>query len=219
MGTFRGMSLMSVGIIFLSGLTISNSAWAQARPITLSYAGWMPGAHQHTVITKRFLQEIETRTQGRVKITFYGDGALAPPQGIYDALRKGVANMGSVLPAYTPGQFPLLTIAEYAHWWPMGVIGSNVVTEACANFRPAELGSVKVLYLVATAPLGLGSLKPVKTLEDLKGLKVRSTGVSADLMRALGATPVSMPRSEAYEAMRKGVVDSILSDWRDHVGI
>jgi TRAP-type C4-dicarboxylate transport system substrate-binding protein len=200
-----------IGIMLLVGLLVASSISAQAKEIKLSYAGWFPASAQHSVVTKDFLREIEKRTNGKVKITYHAGGSLAPPPGVYDALLKGVANMGTVLPAYTPGQFPLLTIAEYPHWWHLGMIGSKVVNEAVANFKPAELNNVKVLYLYATAPLGVGTLKPVNTLDDLKGLKVRSTGISAALMRALGATPVSMPRSQAYEAMRKGVVDSILS--------
>lgn len=207
----REIPLISVGIMVLVGLLVGSSTSAQAKEVNLSYAGWFPASAQHSVVTKNFLHEIEKRTKGKVKITYHAGGALAPPPGVYDALMKGVADMGTVLPAYTPGQFPLLTIAEYPHWWFLGMIGSKVVNEAVANFKPAELNNVKVLYLYATAPLGLGTLKPVSTVNDLKGLKVRSTGISAALMRALGATPVSMPRSQAYEAMRKGVVDSILS--------
>lgn len=182
-----------------------------AKEINLSYAGWFPATTEHAVVTKAFLSEIEKRTNGKVKITYHGGGSLTPPPGVYNALRKGVADMGTVLPAYTPGQFPLLTIAEYPHWWHLAVIGSKIVNEACENLKPKELDGVKVLYLYTTAPLGLGSMRPVNSLDDLKGLKVRSTGISASLMRDLGATPVSMPRSEAYEAMRKGIVDSILS--------
>lgn len=210
-------SFILVGTL-LVGLFVGISTSVQAKDIKLSYAGWFPATAQHSVVTKAFLKEIEKRTNGKVKITYHGGGALTPPPGVYDALLKGVADMGTVLPAYTPGQFPLLTIAEYPHWWPLGLIGSRVVSEACANLKPAELDNVRVLYMYATAPLGLGTLKPVNSLGDLKGLKVRSTGISAAVMRALGATPVSMPRSQAYEAMRKGVVDSILCEGETLLG-
>ena len=81
--------------------------------------------------------------------------------------------------------------------------------------KPKALENVKVLYLHAHGPGLLHTKKPVKTLEDLKGMKIRSTGFSAKVVEALGAVPVAMPQGETYEALSKGIVDG---DDRPHRG-
>jgi len=86
-----------------------------------------------------------------------------------------------------------------------------VNNEFYKKFRPKELDEVKVLYLHAHGPGLLHSKKAVYKLEDLKGLKIRSTGFSAKVAKALGAVPVAMPQGATYEALQKGVVDATFS--------
>jgi TRAP-type C4-dicarboxylate transport system substrate-binding protein len=67
------------------------------------------------------------------------------------------------------------------------------------------------MYLMGHGPGIVSAKKPVEKLEDLKGLKIRSTGSSAKIVAALGATPVAMPQNEAYDALQKGVVEGLVS--------
>jgi TRAP-type C4-dicarboxylate transport system substrate-binding protein len=67
-----------------------------------------------------------------------------------------------------------------------------------------------VLYVHAHGPGILASKKPAHTLADLKGLKVRATGLSSKIVESLGGTPVAMSQGETYEALSKGVVDATL---------
>jgi TRAP-type C4-dicarboxylate transport system substrate-binding protein len=78
------------------------------------------------------------------------------------------------------------------------------------KYKPAEMAGVHVLYIHAHGPGLLASKKPVRTLAEMKGLKVRATGLSQKIVTALGGTPVSMPQSETYESLSKGVVDATL---------
>jgi TRAP-type C4-dicarboxylate transport system substrate-binding protein len=72
------------------------------------------------------------------------------------------------------------------------------------------LNDVQLLYVHAHGPGILASKKPVKSLTDLKSLKVRATGLSAKIVEALGGTPVAMSQPETYEALAKGVVEATL---------
>ena len=71
-----------------------------------------------------------------------------------------------------------------------------------------------------TAPAFCTRRSPSQTLEELKGMKIRSTGLSAKVVEALGAVPVAMPQGETYEALSKGVVDGtigpieVLKGWK-----
>jgi len=79
---------------------------------------------------------------------------------------------------------------------------------------------VKVLYLHAHGPGLLHTKKPVRRLEDLKGMKIRATGLSAKIVTALGGVPVAMPQGDTYDALKKGVVEGtfgpmeVLKGWK-----
>jgi len=88
---------------------------------------------------------------------------------------------------------------------------SRVVNDFYKRYQPKELADVKVLYLHAHGPGLLHSKKAVNKLEDMKGLKIRSTGFSAKVSSALGAVPVAMPQGGTYEALQKGVVEATFS--------
>jgi len=84
-----------------------------------------------------------------------------------------------------------------------------MVNEYYKKFKPKEFDDVKVLYLYTTQPHKLFTKKPVHNLEDLKGLKIRTTGTTAPITKALGGIPVAMPITEAYDSLSKGVVQGI----------
>ncbi len=75
---------------------------------------YMPAVHPlHINIFEPFAKEVFSRTEGRVEIVVHAGNALASPPDTYDAVVSGVAGMGFVLPAYTPGRFPMTQILEY----------------------------------------------------------------------------------------------------------
>ena len=88
-----------------------------------------------------------------------------------------------------------------------GKTATAAANEFFKAMKPKELDDVKVLYLHAHGPGLLHTKKPVKKLEDLKGMKIRSTGLSAKVVSALGGVPVAMPQGATYESLQKGVVD------------
>jgi len=77
---------------------------------------------------------------------------------------------------------------------------------------------VKVMFLMTSPPHMLFAKKPVKNLEDLKGLKIRSTGTSSKVVEALGGAPVAMPMSDAYDALSRGVAQGIIGPYEPMKG-
>ena len=92
-----------------------------------------------------------------------------------------------------------------------GVAATNLVNAFYAKFQPKELADVKVLWLHAHGPGILHSKKPVNKLEDLKGMKIRATGLAAKVVQALGAAPVGTTMPETYDALRTGVADGAMA--------
>jgi TRAP-type C4-dicarboxylate transport system substrate-binding protein len=83
-----------------------------------------------------------------------------------------------------------------------------VINDFYKKFQPKELAGVKVLYFHAHGPGLLHSKKPVNKLGDLKGMRIRSTGMSAKIAKVLGAVPVAMSQDNTYEALLNNQVDA-----------
>jgi len=97
--------------------------------------------------------------------------------------------------------------------FPSGWVDTQVATDFFNKYKPKEWDDVRVLYLSPCGPLILETIaKPVRTLEDLKGLKIRATGQLADIIKALGGVPVPLPMTDTYEALRRGVIEGVSVD-------
>jgi TRAP-type C4-dicarboxylate transport system substrate-binding protein len=90
---------------------------------------------------------------------------------------------------------------------------TKLINEFYKKFKPKEFDEVKVMYLHGHGPGILHTKKEVKSLQDLKGMKIRCTGLAAKISEKLGATPVAMPMGETYDALSRGVVDGSLAPY------
>jgi len=191
-----------------------------ANDIKLTYSIFFPPSHVQAKAGESWAKEIEKRTNGQVKITVFPGGTLTPADQCYDGIVKGISDMGMSAFAYTRGRFPIMEALDLPLGFPSGRVATRVANEFFKVMKPKALEDVKVLYLHAHGPGLLHTKKPVKTLEDLKGMKIRSTGFSAKVVEALGAVPVAMPQGETYESLQKGVVDGtfgpieVLKGWK-----
>lgn len=176
-------------------------------PIELSFSVFFPPTHPHAVASIEMAKEIEKRTNGQVKITVFPGGTLTKPQACYDGVVDGISDMGHSVFSYTRGRFPLMEALDLPLGYPNGAVASKVAYEYYKQINPKELQDVKVLTIHAHGPGVLASKKDVNTLEEMKGLKIRCTGLSAKLAEYLGAAAVAMPQNAAYEALQKGVVE------------
>ena len=199
---------------FMAGLLLVSvpGVSAQEKVITLNYANFFPAPSPHSVLAEQWGKEIEKRTNGRVKITFFHGGTLAPAAQIYDSTVQGIADMGFSVLAYTRGKFPLTEVMDLPLGLKNGVTATKLINAYYKKFQPKEFDEVKVLYLHAHGP-GLihTTKKPVAKLEDLKGMKLRATGLSAKLVLALGAAPVGTTMPETYDVLRTGVAEGALA--------
>lgn len=178
--------------------------------IKLSYSIFFPPTHVQYITATNWANEISRRTGGRVQITFYPAGSLTKAEQCYDGVVKGISDIGMSCFAYTPGRFPLLEGLDLPVGYPSGAVATRLANLLIQKYRPAELSDVHLLYIHAHGPGILASKKSVRSLADMKGLKVRATGLSAKIVKTLGATPVAMSQPETYEALSKGVVEATL---------
>lgn len=191
-------------------LLVPNYSFAQ-KVITLNYSNFFPAPHKHSILADQWCKEIEKRTNNRVKITYFPGGTLTPAAQTYDSVVRGIADIGFSCFAYTRGKFPLTEVIDLPLGYKNGITATRLINAYYAKFKPKELDDVKVLYLHAHGPGLLHTKKPVKTLEDLKGMKIRATGLASKIVSALGASPVGTTQPETYDALRTGVADGAMS--------
>jgi TRAP-type C4-dicarboxylate transport system substrate-binding protein len=210
-----------LSLIFLFTAAITLGSWSAAGAATnLTYSIFFPPTHAQTKAAESWAKEIEKRSAGKVKISIFPGGTLTPADQCYDGVVKGISDIGMSAFAYTRGRFPAMEALDLPLGYPNGRVATRVANEFFLSMKPKALENVKVLYLHAHGPGLLHTKTPVKKLEDLKGMKIRSTGFSAKVVEALGAVPVAMPQGETYEALSKGIVDGtigpmeVLKGWK-----
>ena len=202
--------LFSVVLLVTLILLATSAQSAPANVTELRFANYFPPASKPSAAGAEFCKEIEKRTNGRVKITYFPGGGLLTAPRMYDGVVEGIADIGFGGMAYHKGKFPVTEILDL----PIGITSGWVMTRLVADFyqkvRPKEWDGTHILWMSGTGPTVIQTRKPVYKLEDLKGLTIRAQGRAADIMSALGATPRAVPMAEAFEGVSKGVMDGFL---------
>jgi len=214
--TLAGISLFFIVFAF------STPALAD-KPIKLRMSSFVPPMHfMNTRILQPWIDMIEKRTDGKVKIRIYAGSALGKPQDQYDMAVRGVADITWGILAYTPGRFPLVTVMELPFMSPNAEIGSRMAQRLYEKgVFGDEFKDVKMLALGMPPNMDLHtSKKLVKTLAEMKGLKVRTpSAMMGKLIKKWGGVPVAMPAPEVYMSLERGVIDAIFLDPLTLMGI
>lgn len=177
---------------------------------------WPATAFQVDKMHQLWIDEVEKRTDGQVKITLHPGGVLLGAREIYNGVVGGVADIGTTCPSYTPGMFPLTEAFELPGYRNVNArAASMTLYEGYKKIKQEtgidEFDDVKVLFLWATGPGNIMSKRPVRTLEDMQGLEIRAVGGTIPTVERLGATAHAMPMSESYLALDQGLVNGILA--------
>lgn len=181
------------------------------KVINLNYSNFFPAPHKNSIIAQQYCTEVEKRSGGKVKITYFPGSTLTPAAQTYDNVVKGIADIGESCFAYTRGKFPMMETLDLPLGYKTGVSATNLANAFYAKFQPKELDDVKVLWLHAHGPGILHSKKPINKLEEIKGMKIRATGLAAKVVQVLGAAPVGTTMPETYDALRTGVADGAMA--------
>ena len=203
----RLAALLLVALFIGSLLPLSS----MAAPIKLSYANFPPAPTFPCVQMERWKKEVERKTGGQVAINTYPGGTLLGAKNMMDGVIAGQADIGNLCMAYQPGRFMVTNATALPVGFPNATVASLTLWDLYKKYNPKEFAKVKVLTMFTCAPANIYAKVPVRTLEDLKGLELRASGGVAQVLSALGATPVAMPQSETPEALQKGVVKGAAS--------
>jgi TRAP-type C4-dicarboxylate transport system substrate-binding protein len=203
--------MASVALIVSLLAVVAPAVVRAADPIKLNYSIFFPAPHKNTVLATEWAQEIEKRTNGGVKITVFPGGTLTPADKCYDGVVNGISDIGFSVLAYTRGKFPLTELTDLPLGIKSGVVATRLINAYYQKFKPKEFDDVQVMYFHGHGPGLLHTKRAVNTLDDLKGMKIRCTGMAAKIVTALGGVPVAMPMGETYDALSRGVVDGSMA--------
>jgi len=208
----KRLGFIAAGIFLAAVLTMAwMPAIATAGPIKLTYANFPPAPTFPCVQMERWKTEVEKRTNAKVAVQTFPGGTLVDAKNMMDGVIAGTADIGCLCMAYQPGRFIVTNATALPMGFPNATVASRVLWDLYAKYKPEEFAKVKVLTMFACAPANIYANVPVHNLDQLKGLQLRASGGVAEVVKALGGTPVGMPQSETPEALQKGVVKGAVS--------
>jgi TRAP-type C4-dicarboxylate transport system substrate-binding protein len=205
--------LGSICLVFL----LADPSLAQVIKLTLAdqnaAVAWGP---VHAL--QPWVKKVEDATKGRVKIEIFPAQTLVKGPDIWNAVKTGVADMGWCFHGYWADMTPLSDVITLPSL-PIksSEKGSEVLWKLYEKFPSIqnEYKDVHVLQLWASNPYFLiTTKKQVKTMEDIKGLKIRVVGgPPTEQLKALGGIPTLIPMPDTYLSMDKGVIDGMGAPW------
>ncbi|MCY4059000.1 MAG: TRAP transporter substrate-binding protein [Gammaproteobacteria bacterium] len=198
-------------LVFATGLLVASGCGEVSDTRELSLAHFLPLDHTLTEAVFTPLEErLAELSGGKLTVRTFPAGALnSSPSAQYSILRNGVADIALTVPAYTPDLFPKTDLIGYP-----GICKVPIeCTEALRRARP-ELEreyEAKVLGMWSlSAPVLLTRDRPVRVLEDMRGLKIRVWSRSAvPFIEALGASAVMQPATVIHQSLSTGVIDGV----------
>ncbi len=201
-----------------AGLAAAASAAAQSSGPSYQWkmaTGW-PGGPLMDIGAKAFAERIEFLSGGRFKVQTFPGGALGNALKVPETVKNGLAECGHTWMGYDWGKDPTTVLfGGYAgsfdtermlHW-----IYEGGGAELQRQFREESDGVVSLPLFIRTAEVFLHSRKPVKTLADLKGLKIRTAGAWLEMAKDLGAAPVTTAGGDIYPMLERGAIDA--TEW------
>ncbi|MBW2171333.1 MAG: TRAP transporter substrate-binding protein [Deltaproteobacteria bacterium] len=209
--------LLGVTMAFAFGCLVGGGVKAvKAETIELKMAHFMPPMHiQHQKSFVPFAQNVEKLSNGKVKIKIYSGGALGGPKQLADAVKTGITDIAFIIPSYTTGRFPRTSVFDLPFLFDNAVHATNGIYDMYDRYLAEDYKDYKVLWLYSFGAGQLHSVtKPIHTIDDLKGMKIRSgTAYMSKALELLGANPVGMPVSKLSISLQKKVIDGVLTPY------
>lgn len=204
MKTFAWMFTTAVAATLAAGA-------AGAQEVTLKVHHFLPaGSYANARFIQPWCDRIASQSQNRMKCQIYPSMQLGGTPGqLFDQVKDGVVDIVWTLPGYTAGRFPLSEVFELPFMMTNPVATSKALWDYNQQYAAAEFKDVHAIAFHVHGP-GVFHMreKPIKTMADLAGQKLRApTRQTTRFLAALGATPVAMPVPQVSEALSKGVID------------
>ena len=189
----------------------------QAEQYLIRFAGSLPANHHISLAQERFKKIVEEKSNGKVQVQVYPAGQLYSDKDMVDVVPRGGVELAVINWGMWTGLVPELNISglvplysDTGHW--LRVFADD--TEIRKFFADAleKKGNAKFLGWLDYGESCLLSKKPVKTMQDFKGMKIRAfTETQNYFLQGVGASPALISSGEMYQGLQRGVIDGVLS--------
>ena len=199
-----------------AALAVPAAANAQGATYNWKMATGWGGGPLMDVGSKAFAERIDFLSGGRFKIQVFPGGALGNALKVPETVKNGVAELGHTWMGYDWGKDPTTVLfggyagsfdSERMLHWLYEAGGADMERQ----FREETEGIISIPMFIRTAEAFLHSRKPVKSLADLKGLKLRTAGAWLEMAKDLGAAPVTTAGGDVYPMLERGAIDA--TEW------
>lgn len=204
----KQVSAVMIGVFVCAVMVLSQAAMANAKRLTIQCA--YPETAYVGQTTKFFAERVKELTNGKITVKVFWPGQLVKTKEAFESVRGGMIDGYSGSMLYFAGIIPEVN----CEWLPFGWATPKEASQVYEEYGWLDLmreatGKHGIHYVapVAVASMGLITKQPVRTVDDLNGMKIRAVGMEAKIISALGGSTVSVSGAEQYMALKQGVVD------------
>jgi TRAP-type transport system periplasmic protein len=188
-----------------------SSPAAHAQQFQFKYTDYNPPNNFITDEIERWSKDQVAKSGGQMKIDVFPSSQMGPVPRQYDLVRTGVADFGFILLGATPGRFPLSELSQLPDLFPSAYSAAVSLQETYEQYLRKEFEGVKMLHLFSGPALPVLTKKPLRVLEDAKGLRIRQPDpIHALLIQAMGAAPTAVQPGDVADALQKGTIDGVI---------
>ena len=204
-------------VLILFSFSTATFGQSQTKPIELKVTSWTPPQLPIAKLTEEWGRKVEEQSGGQVKLVFYWAGALASYRDHYRVAQTGVADIcnwvfGNIAGLHTLNEFTSLPLIG----WDNIYTATKVYHEMRKKFPEldGEFKGLRNIYTTAMAPNQFHfTKKTVKTIEDMRGMRIMGGSSWADFMKSLNAVVVAKGPPDWYMSLQKGLVDGHFTHW------
>lgn len=185
---------------------------APVKPIKMKVSSYGGATHHGRVVIERAMKTITDKSGGRIAFEYYPGSSLLAATQTFDAVKTNVVQIAITFAIYERERMGVIYEVEVAPWsWDPAKFNANWRKPGMFYEFAEPYWNKNNMHLLALPRVPYGEIlsrKPIKKMEDLKGLVIRTTTSVAPALQLLGCQPVFIGLEELYEAMQRGVVDA-----------
>ena len=206
--------VVALSICLFLGASFFNASPAEAKKITIkAISAWGKNhagvAGDYLPYIKRANEMLQKKYPGEVEIKYIGGAEAIPTKDQPEGLRAGTVDMYYGTAAYYAGIAPAANCSKLSQLTSQEEkdVGADAIFD---TIHREKLNATYLGALGSQLPFQLYTVKKVTSLDELKGLKIRTSAMYVDFLKALGATPISTSPGDVYQALERGVVDGVM---------
>lgn len=200
-----------LGTLILSSLGTP----AHAQVPEMRFTHFVPLTHPSVIGLKEWADSLQAATSGAMTVKIFPSEQLGKAKDHYNMVRDGIADAGWVVPGYSPGRFPIVSLLELPFAAANADGGSAAFDEWYRTLASSEMPDVHYCFGFLQEPGVLHTRRRVATPSDLKGMKLRTpTAPLGEFFSTIGASSVTMPAPQVREAIERGTIDGTALAWQ-----